>query len=301
MTGVCNLMRLAWRRSPRTSRSLLAPAGSRALATPPPLPPPTQHPPADSPAAAAPTDSTPEDAAATELIGWAGFLTRKTMEFKVGFSIGGMLDANPPDVPLLCESIRDLSEHRYSRELLAKQAVPLKLARIALNASDISPALLLEVVETLDGVGIGELCDGGSASLTKELRDAVDSCAELCAYALNHPTLRDDAALTQASCVALLRLAADGESAAQIVALRPTATGGSPLLPIATASVALHAERAVKQAARRAKRAKAKGGRADAESSAGTSDAARNAAQELCAVLSAPARCEQRGRTGSIF
>ena len=220
------------------------------------------------------------------------------MEFKVGFSIGGMLDAKPPDVPLLCKSVRDLSEHRYSRVLLAKQAVPQKLARIALNASDIAPALLLEVVQTLDGVGTGELCNGASASLSKELRDAIENCAELYAYTLNHPKLRDDAALTHASCAALLRLAADGESAAQIVALRPVSAHGSALLPIVTASAALHAERAEKQSARRAKRAKAKGGRAGAESTVGTStsDAARNAAQKLCALLSAPARCEQRGR-----
>ena len=205
-----------------------------------------------------PVSSRPDDDGTFD--GWAGFLNRKKVEFRVGFSIGGMLDATPPDISLLSKIVTDLCAHRYSRELMVSNGIPQKLARSTIDATDATPSLHRAVVDALAAVDVGEL--SSTRSFTAPHKAAAEGCAELFAWTLTAPSLREDAALTAASCSALHALVVDAESSALVIGVlssrASSSKSSSSSLPAYDALLAdaeaLHGAKAEKQAKRRAKR-----------------------------------------------
>jgi len=200
-----------------------------------------------------PVSSRPDDDGTFD--GWAGFLNRKKVEFRVGFSIGGMLDATPPDISLLSKIVTDLCAHRYSRELMVSNGIPQKLARSTIDATDATPSLHRAVVDALAAVDVGEL--SSTRSFTAPHKAAAEGCAELFAWTLTAPSLREDAALTAASCSALHALVVDAESSALVIGVLSSRASSSsfPAYDALLADAeALHGAKAEKQAKRRAKR-----------------------------------------------
>ena len=251
-----------------------------------------------------PVSSRPDDDGTFD--GWAGFLNRKKVEFRVGFSIGGMLDATPPDISLLSKIVTDLCAHRYSRELMVSNGIPQKLARSTIDATDATPSLHRAVVDALAAVDVGELSSTRSfaGALTAPHKAAAEGCAELCAWTLTAPSLREDAALTAASCSALHALVVDAESSALVIGVlssrASSSKSSSSSFPAYDALLAdaeaLHGAKAEKQAKRRAKRnrdaGKASSSASEGESAvlaaaAGSSEAARDAVRALVKRLDA--------------
>ena len=240
-----------------------------------------------------PVSSRPDDDGTFD--GWAGFLNRKKVEFRVGFSIGGMLDATPPDISLLSKIVTDLCAHRYSRELMVSNGIPQKLARSTIDATDATPSLHRAVVDARAAVDVGEL--SSTRSFTAPHKAAAEGCAELFAWTLTAPSLREDAALTAASCSALHALVVDAESSALVIGVLSSRASSSsfPAYDALLADAeALHGAKAEKQAKRRAKRnrdaGKASSSASEGESAvlaaaAGSSEAARDAVRALVSAL----------------